>query len=112
MSKTGPESAPGHDGLRSVATTVQGKVCLRRRDGGIGAALAGVVLTFVAEDRSATYSAVSDGNGSYSINLPSRRYLLRATHPDYATAACRDSWWPPARAKPAISSCASPPSRR
>jgi broad specificity phosphatase PhoE len=64
-------------------TNCTGVVYERKADGGTGAKLAGVQLTFVRTDDSRAYTGTSDNNGRYSINLAPGEYLTRACHRDY-----------------------------
>ena len=61
----------------------EGHAYVREADGGIGAPISGVTITFIKEDRSAVYTATTDASGSYSVDLPQARYVFLADHPDY-----------------------------
>jgi phage replication-related protein YjqB (UPF0714/DUF867 family) len=62
----------------------RGQVYQRKSDGSIGQNIAGVKITFTAENGTRVKSVTSTGaSGFYSIELPPQRYVVTATHPDY-----------------------------
>ncbi len=62
----------------------RGRVYQRKSDGSIGQNIAGVKITFTAENGTLVKSVTSAGaSGLYSIELPPQRYVVTATHPDY-----------------------------
>jgi Histidine phosphatase superfamily (branch 1) len=69
--------------LCGCASGLSGGVFVRPSGGGIGAPIANVALSFVREDGSAAFAAVSDANGRYAISLDPGRYYMLAGHPDY-----------------------------
>jgi hypothetical protein len=69
--------------LSTVCCGFRGITYERNIDGSIGAAIAGVVLTFVKEDGSMLRTVTTDNNGYYRIALHRGRYWVRAASPLY-----------------------------
>lgn len=61
-----------------------GAAYVREADGSIGPTLADVAISFVKEDRSEVRTATTDVNGGYAVDLSDGRWVVLATHPDYA----------------------------
>lgn len=71
-------------GLGACQGGFSGMAYVREADGAIGDPIAGAQLRFIKEDNSASGSVVTSANGSYTINLSAGRWLVIATHADYA----------------------------
>jgi hypothetical protein len=65
----------------------RGRAFTRRADGGVGAAISGVELTFISEDGTRVRTVTTGAGGRYAIDLPAGRYYSRAAHRDFA-----DDW--------------------
>jgi broad specificity phosphatase PhoE len=69
--------------LSAYASGLRGQTFVRLPGGGIGAPIPAVSLSFVKEDSSASFSATTDANGQYAIDLEPGRYYWLATHGDF-----------------------------
>ncbi len=62
----------------------QGVAFVREADGDIGNPIPGVALTFIAEDGSGVHRVTTGVEGEYEMPLESGRYVVTATHSNYA----------------------------
>ena len=62
----------------------EGVAYVRQADGDIGDPIPNVELTFIAEDGSGVHRVTTEAAGAYEISLEQGRYVVTATHPDFA----------------------------
>lgn len=67
----------------AAASGYQGTVLERRSDGGIGAAISGVHITFAHTNGRVTRGVTTDSGGRYRVQLARGAYRVTAKHPDY-----------------------------
>lgn len=69
--------------IEPKTSAFSGRVHERLSDGSIGKAVAGAIITFLAEGTSAAQTVTTNATGTYTITLPLGRYVVTASKQGY-----------------------------